>query len=134
MFLQKPETLTQINDHFHSEHYLWNVNPGKISMFVLRAARFNADIPLTDKHVNISSLFKQFANILRNDIGSSFVGAATATANIADNTKNAFILIEIFFFHFNTKITSTVYSMNKIIKRKIFCRKKLCAFEIELTA
>lgn len=77
--------------------YLWNETPGKISMFALRAARFNAVIPLIDKHVTVSSLAKQFAIILRNDDGSLTLltpGAAAANAKTADKTTNTFILID----------------------------------------
>lgn len=80
-------------------------------MFALRAARFNAVIPLIDKHVTVSSLAKQFAIILRNDDGSSTLltpGAAAANAKTADNTTNTFILdlidffFELFFVHKKT--------------------------------
>lgn len=77
--------------------YLWNDTPGKISMLALRAARFNAVIPLIDKHVTVSSLPKQLAIILRNDAESSLtlfaLGAAQAMAKTADNTTNTFILL-----------------------------------------
>lgn len=81
----------------HTLRYLWNETPGKISMFALRAARFNAVIPLIDKHVTVSSLAKQFAIILRNDDGSLTLltpGAAAANAKTADKTTNTFILID----------------------------------------
>lgn len=81
--------------------YLWNETPGNKSMLALRAARFNAVIPLIDKHVNVSSLSKQFATILRIDVGSSLVGAAAAIAKIADRTMNAFILYVLDFFSLN---------------------------------
>lgn len=82
---------------------LWNETPGKISMLALRAARFIAVIPLTEKHVIASSLLKQFAIILRNDADSSLIlftpGAATAIAKTADKTTNTFILF--FFLNLN---------------------------------
>lgn len=78
------------------ELYLCNETPGNNSMLALRAARFNAVIPLTDKHEKVSSLSKQLAIDLRNDDDSSAVGAAAAIAKTADRTINAFILSILF--------------------------------------
>lgn len=83
--------------------YLWKETPGKMSMLALRAARFNAVIPLIDKHVTVSSLPKQLPSILRNDDDSSLTlltpGAAQAMAKTADNTTNTFILIWSCYFY-----------------------------------
>lgn len=101
--------------------YLLNETPGKISIFALRAARFIAVIPLTVKHVTISSLAKQFENNLRNADDSSLVGAATATAKTADKTMNTFILICLLLFFLlllNTKL------------RFFFPRKNSWAFKL----
>lgn len=82
--------------------YLWNDNPGKISMFALRAARLTAVIPLIDKHVTVSSLPKQLPIILRNDDDSSWtLGAAAAIAKTADRTTNTFILVDFAFLRFD---------------------------------
>lgn len=67
-----------------------------ISIFVLRAARFNAKIPLTEKHVIVSLLAIQLSTVLRNIDGLSKLltpGATAANTQVktADNTTNTSI-------------------------------------------
>lgn len=75
---------------------LWIDIPGMISIFALRAARFNAKIPLTEKHVIVSLLAIQLSTVLRKIDGLSklLTPGATATntkVQTADNITNTSI-------------------------------------------
>lgn len=93
--LRSPVCLISLTQNFGMRSHLWNDSPGKISIFAMSAARFNATIPLIDKHVTVSLLAKQLAITLRNVVESSALitpGAATANAKTLDNITNTFIL------------------------------------------